>query len=193
MRLGITGVPGSGKTTLTNLIGTNTNLAVLQEVENVVLREMGYEHLTHLVEAKGVPGLIENFFLSLDRKKEFETVSSHFVCDKTVFDYGARWFARMWKEATPQEHEKVRQAMADYARQGIYDKIIHLPFHPERALSGNDHRTQDMNLLYKRDLVLRGLFSHYGVKVEEYEFDFRDSPLKVLNDLGLSEFAKVSA
>lgn len=190
MKLAISGVPGAGKSTLVKLLGEHTTLQVVPEVENVVLAEMGYRDMKHLYEEKGSVGMIENFFLALDRKVKTEQTETHFVCDKSVYDVGARWFGRMWKEATPEQHERVMEVMAQSVKTGLYERVIFLPHHPERVLSGNDARTQDTNVIFQRDLILRGILSRYGVKTEVYEFSFSDKPAKVISDLGLTAYSR---
>lgn len=190
MRIAITGVPGTGKTTLTKLIGEYTTLEVIPEIENVVMQEMGFADVIKLRDARGIPGLIDNFFRSLDRKIHEETTRNHFVADKTVFDMGARWFGRMWPDATSKQHDQVREAMVACAHQKRYDMLFYLPLHSERAVHDNSLRTSDFYLRYQRDLLLRGLLSEHNVAYTPYEFSFTDNPLKVISDLRLDAFKR---
>ena len=127
------------------------------------------------------------FFKSLKRKVEEDNLP-HYVADKTVFDMGARWFAHMPKGgATEEQHEEVIRAMRECAEKSIYDRIIYLPLDFSRSVADDGLRTTEQYLRYKRDLLLKGALSQFGVSVETYDFKFTDSPEKVLNDLGLNQ------
>ena len=189
MRIVITGVPGTGKTTLCNLIAGNTTLKLIPEIETVVMNKMGFSNANELYQRLGDKGMIDWFSEFLDEKIKLDLSEQNYVADKSLFDCGARWFARMWKGATEEQHEKVREAMSEVSK-GVYDKILYLPLHMKRETGEGYGRTQDKNLRYQRGLILQGLFGEYKVPFESYEFSFTDSPEKVIKDLGLEGFKK---
>ena len=188
MRIAVSGVPGTGKTTLCKTISKNTVLEIIPEIENGVLREEGYSSWRELFEKRGSEGMIDIFFLSLKRKISIEKEKSNFVSDKSGFDCGARWFSRMWAGATSEQHGLVRSAMESFSE--VYDKVVYLPLKPDREVFRDSERTADFNLRYQRNLILSGLFYQYNVKPIEYDFNFSDSSDKVLKDLGLEEFKR---
>ena len=79
-----------------------------------------------VIDKKGVEGLIENFFISLNRKTDEEKNKDNYVTDKSMFDVGARWFGRLCEGTTSQQHDRVRAAMQEFAQQKIYDRVIYL-------------------------------------------------------------------
>ncbi len=192
MRLAISGVPGTGKSTLGKLIAEYTTLEYFPEIENIVLQEMGFSSYAELAAKKGDPkGIIEHFFVSLYRKIEEESKRNEYVTDKCLLDMGARWFGRMWSGATPEQHDEVRRVMERMAEGRFYDKIIYLPLVMDRATeAGSFSRTTDTNARYQRSLILQGLFSEYKVTFREYDFKFSDPPEKVISDLGLNDFKR---
>ena len=68
MKLAISGVPGTGKTTLTKLIAENTDLLLRPEIEDVVLLEMGYKTGRELIMDKGDEGFLCGFLNLLNEK-----------------------------------------------------------------------------------------------------------------------------
>lgn len=192
MRLAISGVPGTGKSTLCKLIAEHTKLELIPEIEDVVIKEIGYNNGLELYNAKKDDGMIEWFFISLDRKIKEETEKDNYVTDKCLLDCGARWFARMWQGVTDEHHDRVREAMKKMVEEKFYDKIIYLPLHLNRQVHDDGVRTTDLNLRYQRSLILKGLFYEYKVDFTSYEFKFSDPPDKVINELGLNEFKNTS-
>ena len=72
----------------------------------------------------------------------------------------------------------------------MYDRIIYLPLHLNREVEDDGARTTKLEVRYQRSLILRGLLVEYDVDIEPYQFDFSDSPEKVISDLKLEDFRK---
>lgn len=191
MRISISGVPGTGKSTLGRFLAKNTTLEYIPEIEDVVIAEMGFKSGRELQKVKGNSGMIDWFFISLDRAIKEHTQKDNYVADKCFLDYGARWFAHMWQGATPAQHQKVRDSMRKMVDEKYYDRIIYLPLKPSLLVEDDGLRTTDLELRYKRSLLLKGLFSEYDVKLESYLFKFSDSPDKVISELGLESFRRI--
>ncbi len=190
MRIALSGAPGTGKTTLGNLLGKYTSLEYFEETEDKIIEEIGYKNIQDLIQHKGVPGLIDNFFLSVERKMQEEREKDNYVTDKSMIDMGARWFGRLWKEATPEQHDQVRAAMNAFAGTKVYDKVIYLPLYLARSVEDDGRRTTETELRYQRSLIIQGLNVQYDMRAQPYEFLFSDPPEKVISDLDLNDFRK---
>ena len=190
MRIAISGAPGTGKTTLCNLIGQHTSLECLPEVEERVAVEMGYRDTGHLIKERGREGLLENFFLSLEKKVREERGMDNYVTDKTVWDVGARWFGRLWEGTTKEQHNRMREVMREFSQEKVYDKIIYLPLLKDRVVKDDGLRTTDFEIRYQRSLLIQGLLASYDVDFTPYDFKFSDLPEKVLKNLGLEKQRK---
>lgn len=190
MRIAISGVPGTGKSTLGRLIAKHTSLEYIPEIEDIVIAEMGYKNGCELYKARGDAGMIDWFFLSLDRAIKEHTQRDNYVADKCFLDYGARWFANMWGGATRAQHDQVREAMRDMVEEKFYDRIIYLSLNQNLEVADDGLRTTDANLRYQRSILLKGLFSEYEVELAPYQFKFSDAPSKVIDDLALGAFKR---
>lgn len=80
--------------------------------------------------------------------------------------------------------------MRSMVEEKYYDRIIYLPLNLKLQVEDDGLRTTDVELRYKRSLLLKGLFCEYGIKLESYLFYFSDSPVKVLFELGLESFKR---
>ncbi len=190
MRVVISGVQGTGKSTLGRFLANHTTLEYIPEIEEVVIAELGFKSGRELHKVKGDAGMIDWFFVSLDRAIKEHTQRESYIADKCFLDYGARWFANMWQGATPGQHQRVRDSMRRMVEEKYYDKIIYLPLNFNLQVEDDGLRTTDLELRYKRSLLLKGLFCEYGVKLEPYSFNFSDSPDKVVSELGLEPFKR---
>ena len=184
MRIAVSGAAGTGKSTLCKLISANTGLELIPEINDLVLQqEMGYQTGEELFAAQGEEGMIDWHMRSLKRKIMEDVKKDDYVADKSLFDNVARWYARMYPKATPEQHEIMRSALDQF--HGIYDRIIFLPLNLDRPVIADGLRTTDLNQRSKFNLVLKGLYSQYRSKIETYEFNFTQEPSKVLSDIGL--------
>ncbi|MDO8460029.1 MAG: AAA family ATPase [Nanoarchaeota archaeon] len=187
MRVAITGTAGTGKTTLGNLISSNTSLTYIPDINDIVLREMGYESGTHLFKERGEEGMIEWHMNAIKSKIESDTERDKYIADKSIFDFGARWFARMYSSAKKQNHEYVLSCLEK--GKDLYDKIIFLPLDFNRSVANDGMRTTDLFQRFKFNIVLQGLYKEFKVNIEEYDFDFASPPEKVIRDLKLDSLA----
>ena len=143
MRIAITGVAGTGKTTLGRLISSKTSLEYIHDVNDTVLNRMGYENGGALFNARGQEGMImiDWHMKAIAAKIESDRTRDNYVNEKGVFDFGARWFARMYPEAKESHYETILSAMNQGTN--LYDKIIFLPLNLERGVEDNGMRTTD--------------------------------------------------
>ncbi len=80
--------------------------------------------------------------------------------------------------------------MQDMADSRPYNTIIYLPLHFDRSTDYGAGRTTDLNLRFKRSLLIKGIFSEYRIPYVEYDFKFSDPVEKVIKDLNLEKFRK---
>lgn len=59
MRIAISGVPGTGKSTLGRFLAEHTTLEYISEIEDIVIAEMGFKSGRELQKVKGDAGMIE--------------------------------------------------------------------------------------------------------------------------------------
>ncbi|MGY4884249.1 MAG: AAA family ATPase [Nanobdellota archaeon] len=183
MKIAITGVAGTGKTTLGKLIEKHTSLKYIPDINDVTLTEMGYQSGSELFEKRGEEGMIDWHMRTIRDKIKSDIEKENYVVDKTVFDFGARWFARFYKSSEKENHELILNCMEK--GKNLYDRIIFLPLDLNRDVEDNNMRTTDPYQRKKFDFILRGLYSHYKQAFEEYNFHFSDPPEKVIKELGL--------
>ncbi len=114
MKIALSGAPGTGKSTLGRLIAENTCLEYIPEVEDIVAQQDGFKHTGEIRDKLGPAGLIDNFFRSLEIKLRIERETAQFVADKCLADWGARWFANLWKEHYRTTSRKSHSSNARY-------------------------------------------------------------------------------
>ncbi|MGV8142508.1 MAG: AAA family ATPase [Candidatus Pacearchaeota archaeon] len=185
MKIAVTGVGGAGKTTLCKLISAQTGLPLMTDVMDTWLWDRGYASGKDLAEKKGVAGVMEWYLGALEEKVGLDKSRDRFIADKSVLDHGARWFARMFPEATQEQHLRVMDLLENGSKG--YDQIIFLPLDLTRKVEDNAMRTTDPVHRYRIDTLLRGLASVYGINMTPYNFKFTDHPTKVIADLGLNK------
>jgi len=102
MGITLSGAPGTGKTTLKTLIGKYTTLKKFRETEERVAEKiMGFKSVSELIKTKGIPGAINNFFISMIEKEREDRTNKPYIADKSIYDMGARWFGRLWTGTFP--------------------------------------------------------------------------------------------
>lgn len=183
MKISITGVAGTGKTTLGKLIEEHTSLRYIPDINDITLNEMGCASGGELFNKRGEEGMIDWHMKTIAAKIKSDIEENDYVADKSVFDFGARWFARFYPGSKGENHEVILNAMKKGV--GLYDKIIFLPLDIDRQVEDNSMRTLDPYQRMKFDFILRGLYSIHKQIFQEYNFNFSDSPEKVIKELGL--------
>jgi deoxyadenosine/deoxycytidine kinase len=183
MRIAITGVGGTGKTTLGKLIEQHTDLRYINDRNDDVLLEMGYESGDALFKGRGEEGMVDWHVRGLANKIEKDEIQDNYILEKTVIDSVARWFLRMSPEAKQCHHEAFFNAMR--RANDIYDRIIFLPLDLSREIVDNGMRTTDPLYRQRFDWMLRGVYDASGIDIEKYDFDFSKDPKEVIKDLGL--------
>ncbi len=185
MRVAITGVGGTGKSTLGRLISNNTCLDYIHDVNDTVLIEdMGYLNGNDLFNKKGEEGMIDWHMRAMTAKLESDR-RDNYVTEKTVFDFGTRWFARMYPSSKKVNHDVILDGIAQGA--SLYDRIIFLPLNLERKVEDNSLRNVDSLWRLRFEWILRGMYQQHGVDYLEYDFDFSSPPKQVIKDLNLDK------
>lgn len=189
MKVAITGVAGAGKSTLCKLIADTTTLILMPDFMDTYLWEYGYKSGKELAEKTGESGVIRWYIGALQRKVEEDKKSTHFIADKSVLDHGARWFARKFPSATPEQYKEVEDLLEQ--GKGNYDKVIFLPINPLNSRA-DDNTMRDVDFRHRHliELTLRGLAHRYQIHLSPYVFSFTDEPRKVITDLGLEQFLR---
>lgn len=189
MKVAITGVAGAGKSTLCQLIAKHTDLVLMPDFMDTYLWENGYTGGKELAEKTGEPGVIQWYIRALQRKVEEDEKGTHFIADKSILDHGARWFARKFPLATPEQYGEV-ECLLERGKCN-YNKLIFLPINPLNSKAvDNAMRDVDFKHRYLIELILYGLAHKYQIPLNPYEFRFTDNPKKVIADLGLEQFLK---
>ena len=184
MKIAVSGVGGAGKTTLCKLISKQTGLPIMADVMDTWLWDRGYTSGKAISEQKGVSGVIEWYIGALDEKVRLDEEKDSFIADKSVLDHGARWFVRMFPEATKEQHLQVMALLERGSKN--YDQVVFLPLNLSHQVEDNSMRTTDQVHRYRVDTMLRGLASKYGINMTSYDFKFSDSPVKVIRDLDIN-------
>ncbi len=189
MRIAISGVAGTGKTTLCKLISSETGLEFVPDINDVVLNEMGYEDDRELYDKRGDEGHIDWHIRAIIAKINHDVAKDNYVADKSVFDFAARSLVRIYPNRrefgiNDEQHGIIMDAL----QKGIhlYDRIFYMPL-GDRPVEDNKMRTVDSKQRFRFNVALLGLYSAFGVDIEPYSFDFSDSPSKVLKDLGIED------
>lgn len=189
MKIAVSGVAGTGKTTLCKLLGKHTFLNFVPDINDIVLKEMGFESGSQLFDKRGKEGILEWHKLSMEAKVEHDLQEDNYIVDKSILDFFARWYARV--QNPPKDlGERVESLIESSTKIVEYDKIIYLPLNLNLSVEDNGMRTTDPQQRIKFDLILRGLSSKYNFSMQEYDFLFSDSPEKVLKDLNLYHLKK---
>jgi hypothetical protein len=188
MKIAITGVGGTGKTTLGKLIEKHTSLKYIPDINDVTLNEMGYKSGGELFEKRGEEGMIDWHMRTIAAKIKSDIEEDNYIVDKSIFDFGARWFSRFYSSSKEENHQIILNSMKKGV--GLYDRIIFLPLDLSRQIADNNMRTTDPYQRLRFDFILRGLYSHYKETFQEYIFNFSDSPEKVIKELELTRLLK---
>ena len=187
MRIAVSGTAGTGKTTLCRLIANNAGLEFVPDINDVVLREMGYENGRQLYEQRGQDGMIDWHIRSIFAKINQDEQNDDYVCDKSIFDFAARSLVRIYPNErefgiNDEQHGIIIGALQRGT--SIYDRIFYMPLR-DRPVEDNNMRTIDNKQRFRFNVSLLGLYSVFGIPIEPYDFNFSDSPEKVLKELGL--------
>lgn len=184
MRIAVSGVAGSGKTTLCKLIADNTGLSFMPDWMDIVLKEIGFENGQQLSKERGEQGVIEWYIRSMERKVDEDRRQRTFIADKSVLDHGARWYARKFPSATPEQYMLIDRLLVEGI--GLYSRIIFLPLSDLNS-KAEDNKLRDTDYKHRKmtDLIIRGLAAQYSAQMFSYNFRFQDSPENVMASLGL--------
>ncbi len=184
MKIAVSGVGGAGKSTLCKRIAQSTNVPLMPDWMDTVLEEMRVKSGKELAEKQGEPGVIAWYIRALERKVEEDKKWEQFITDKSVLDHGARWYARKFASATPEQYMQVEQLLNEGIT--VYDRIIFIPLNPlNMQTEDNALRVTDIKHRAIIDILTRGLAQKYNTDLDSYIFNFQDAPEKVLTDLGL--------
>jgi len=187
-RIAISGTAGTGKTTLGKLISRFIGPEFVPDINDVVLKEMGYESGKQLFDERGQEGHIDWHIRAIQAKIDHDEQHNDYVADKSVYDFGARSLVRIYPNGrelgiNDEQHEIVMDALQ--RGRNLYDRVIFMPL-VDRPVEDNNMRTTDVKQRFRFNVVLLGLYSAFDVPIETYDFNFSDAPDKVLKDLSFS-------
>ncbi len=179
MKIVVSGSAGTGKSTLVNKISPFLpNHIVLGDYTDEYLRERGFrtpkdldQESAHRIRLK-----------ALQRKIYEGNRTPNFVSEKGAIDYLAYWISWTMNGLTDsQKHE-----FFDLARKHAQsqDLVVLLDFQHHR-ITENGIRNTDWFNQFKIDLLIKSLYTEFGVQYTPYRFDINDSGDKIIRDLGI--------
>lgn len=176
MKIVVSGSAGTGKTALVKHIAPTLEYPIIPDYADVVLNERGYKNFRETEYSEGREIRIE----ALERKVEAELKTPDFISDKGVAEYLGYWMLLCMREASEEENEKFIEITKNHLP--TYDLVIIPPF-GRFKIEDNDIRTTDKYLQLRNHMIIKGLYSEFGVPWVEYALDLEAPPEKVIEDL----------
>ena len=148
IKITVTGVGGSGKTTLSGKLADNLSIPLIPEIGRLLCAELGYERIGEVPDQEGFKRM------ALERQIAAEKEHASYVADRCVIDCWVLW--QRWNicSAMSYDTEAIYRTVAGHAP--IYSHIVYLP--PRFEVQEDGFRWTDPDYIQQVDRIFRMTF-----------------------------------